>query len=216
MTTLHERTRQLTEPWNEILTPDTTGDGYVVIDHEPRLNMLRGMIGSNSGGTTAGGSLASTRNLVNVPALDLWQRIDEQTRASLEQHGTRPKRELIEAVDQLGQVADTLRNTNAMTEQEHSRLIRRVEGWRAQIENLYDPPTRKEIRGTCPNCGTDRVQTPNGETTAIYAYYWRGQEPAAECQACPKTWQGERALLELGFSIHANVDHDELRAMGVM
>lgn len=213
--TLTEAIRELTQPWNEILPPDDDRDGYTVIDHKPRIHILRDLIGSSSGGTTAGGTLASNRNLVNVPALDLWQRIDEQTRAALEQYGKRPKRELADALDQLGTDGDALRATNDMTEIDHSRLTAKVERWKADIENLYDPATKKEIKSACPGCGVERVETAEGESWALSAYYWKGQEPAATCAACARHWQGSRALLELGYSIQANVDHDELRALGV-
>lgn len=215
MNALTAAVHELTKPWNEILTPDTTGDGYTVIEHEPRIHMLRNLIASNAGGTTSGRSLASTRNLVNIPAFDLWQRIDEQTRSALLEAGKKPRRDLADALDQLGTDGDALRATNDMTEQHHARLTGRVARWKDEIDNMFDPPTRKEIKAACPVCDVKRVATDDGETWAIFAYYWRDQEPAARCQACGKHWQGERDLLELGFSIGANVDHDELRAMGI-
>jgi hypothetical protein len=213
---LLEAVNELVKPWNEIVPPDQAGDGYRVIDHQPRITMLRGLIGSSSGGTTAGRSLAATRNILNVSALDLWQRIDEQTRSHLHEIGTTPKKELIDALEQLGQAGDALRATNDMTEKHHSRIVARVQKWKADIENLFDPPRTKTLTGACPDCGAERVTTGDGETTALYAYYWEGHEPAAACRACGKAWHGSRPLLELGFSLAANMDEDALAEMGLL
>lgn len=213
--TLLEATNELTKPWNEILTPDQTGDGYQIVDHQPRISMLRDAIASSGGGTSAGRSLASTRNIINLAAFDLWQRIDEQTRSALHEHGIKPQQELIDALDQLGTRLDALRNTNDMREDTHTRLITRVQSWLASIENLFDPPTRKELKGACPECGASRVTNDGAEGWALFAYYWKGHAPAARCQACAKQWQGQKELLELGFSLNASMDHDELRALGV-
>ena len=215
MSTLSEATNELTKPWNEILTPEQTGDGYQVIDHQPRITMLREAIASSGGGTTAGRSLASTRNILNLAAFDLWQRIDEQTRSALHEHSIKPAPELIDALDQLGSRLDALRNTNDIREDIHTRLISRVQSWLGSIENLFDPPTKTELRGACPECQAARVTIDGAETSALFAYYWKGHAPAARCQACGKQWQGQKDLLELGFSLNANMDHDELRALGV-
>ena len=215
MTDLLEATNELTQPWNEILTPAETGDGYQIIDHKPRIEMLREAIASSGGGTTAGRSLASTRNIINLAAFDLWQRIDEQTRSALYEHGIKPEADLLDALNQLGTRLDALRNTNSIREDTHARLVSRVQSWLGSIENLFDPPTRKELKGACPECGTSRVTVEDGETWALFAYYWKGHAPAARCQQCGKHWQGDRELLELGFSLNANMDQDELRALGV-
>lgn len=213
---LLEAVNELIKPWNEILPPDEDRDGYRVIPHDPRIQMLRERIGSDTGGSTSGGSLASQRNLIDVSAFDLWQRIDEQTRSHLNEIGKTPKRELIDALDQLGHAGDTLRATNDMTENHYERVIARVQKWKAEIEDLFDPPRTPTITGPCPECEAERVSTGDGETTALYAYYWEGHEPAASCRACGKSWQGPLELLKLGFSLRANVDEDALREMGVM
>ena len=213
--TLLEATNELTKPWNEIVAPDQPGDEYRVVDHKPRITMLREAIASNAGGSTGGTSLASTRNIIDLAAFDLWQRIDEQTRSALQEHGIKAKPELIDALDQMGERLDALRNTNSLREEIHTKLIARVQGWLGAIENLFDPPTRKEIKGACPACSTSRVTVNESETWAIFAYYWKGHAPAATCQACGKHWQGQKDLLELGFSINANMDHDELAVLGI-
>lgn len=213
--TLTESTDTLTQPWNEILTPEQTGDGYKVLDHDPRITMLREAIASSSGGTTSGRSAAATRNILNFAALDLWQKIDEQTRSALTENGIKPAKELIDALTQLGTSLDALRNTNSITEQAHERIKGRVDRWRSEIENLFDPATEKEIRSACPECRAEKVKTDTGERWAVIAYYWKGHSPAARCQACGHEWQGDKRLLELGFSINANMDHVELRALGV-
>lgn len=215
MTALADACQALTEPWAEILPPDDDRTGYQVIEHKPRILMLADMIGSDVGGSTGGASLPSNRNLLNTGAFDLWQRIDQGAREALHLAGSVPHRGLPAAIAQLGTVADTLRESNGMTETAHTRLTARVEKWRADIENLLDPPTKKEIRGTCPNCSEARVYTADGETWALVAYYWRGRDVAADCQACGHHWQGDRALLELGEAIGSEVNYVELRAQGV-
>lgn len=215
MTALVDACQALTEPWAEILPPDDDRGQWGAVSHKPRLSMLADLLGSNMGRTTSGGALASERNLINSAAFDLWQRIDTGAREALHLMGRVPHRDLLAAVRQLGIEGDALRSSNGMTEISHSRLTGKVEKWRADIENLLDPPTKKEIQAACPGCDESRVYTAEGETWALVAYYWHGKDPAADCLACGRHWQGERALLELGYSIQANVDHDELRALGV-
>lgn len=213
MTALVDACQALTEPWAEILPPDADREGYKVIEHKPRILMLADMIGSNSGRTTAGGSLAAERNLINSAAFDLWQRIDTGAKEALSLMGRAPRREIVDTVRLLGTEGDTLRATNAMTEIAHSRLTGRVEKWRADIEALLDPPTKKEIRGACPGCGESRVYTAEGESWTLVAYYWRGGDVAADCQACGRHWQGEDTLVELGEAVGASVDYAELRLL---
>lgn len=214
MTALAEACQALTEPWAEILPPDDDRGQWGAISHKPRLLMLKDLLGSNSGRTTAGGALASERNLINSAAFDLWQRIDGQAKEALNLMGRVPHRDLLDALRQLGIEGDVLRESNAMTETAHSRLTGRVQKWRADIEHLLDPPTKKEIRGACPGCGESRVYTAEGESWALVAYYWRGGDVAADCQACGLHWQGEQTLVELGEAIGSEVDYAELRLLG--
>ncbi|MGC5078479.1 hypothetical protein [Agrococcus sp. DT81.2] len=215
MTALVDACQALTEPWAEILPPDDDRQGYQVIEHKPRILMLADMIGSNSGRSTAGGSLAAERNLINSAAFDLWQKIDSQAKEALNLMGRNPHRELIDTLRLVGIEGDALRATNAMTEIAHSRLTGRVEKWRADIELLLDPPTKKEIIGACPGCGESRVYTPEGEMHALIAYYWPGKDLAADCHACGERWQGVDLLRALGSHLGAEADYVELRALGV-
>ena len=214
--TLTTAIRDLTQPWQEILTPDNDRDGYQVIDHKPRIEMLRDAISSSMGGTTAGGRNPAATNLLDLTALELLQKIDEQTRATMETLTTeRPSKDLATALEQYATIADTLRVTNNITERDHTRLVERAQQWREGIDNLFDPPRQKELKAPCPKCGTEHTIVDGNRKRTLVAYYWEGHQPAARCLSCGETWMGERELLQLGFQINAAVDSDALRDMGV-
>lgn len=215
MTALVDACQALTEPWAEILLPDEDRPKSLVIEHEPRLVMLADRIGSGGGGTTGGATLPSNRNLIDPGAFNLWQRIDKGTREALHLAGHVPHRDLIAAVRQLGVVHEALWSSHGMTETAYLRLVGRVEKWRADFENLIDPPRRREVTGACPNCGEARVETTDGEAHALISAYWPARGVTTECQVCGETWQGPAALVALGEAMGMDIDYAEVRMIGV-
>lgn len=218
MSTHTATVESLTSTWTRVLSPSETGlPGYTPIEYDPLLDMLRAAIHSSTGGTSAGRSDAAARSLINIAAFDLWDRIDSTTRAWISDLATdRPAKELKEAVQQLARIAENEWKGNRMTDALHARIFNLFESWKNDIWAIFDPPVTKEIQAECPNCAERHFFDQEGtRTSAVVAFYWKGATPQAQCRRCAKSWVGERDLLELGFSIRANVDVDTLREMGV-
>jgi hypothetical protein len=210
--------QQLTQPWEEVLSPqETKRDGYTTIYHDALLDMLHDAKVSSTGMTEAGRSDASSRNLLNLAAYQLWEGIDGSARAWIrELSRQRAERDLKDAVMQLARIANALWRTGQMDEPQYARLVAMVGKWRADIEAIFDPPVVKEIKAACPRCAnTHYIDGEGSRSAAIILTYSRQFEPRGECRRCMKVWEGERELLELGFSIGANMNPDELRDMGV-
>ena len=73
---------ELAHPWEDVLSPQETGrDEYVTITHDPLLDMLHDAKVSSPGRTEGGRSEASSRNLLNFAAYQLWEHIDGGARA---------------------------------------------------------------------------------------------------------------------------------------
>lgn len=209
----------LTRPWSDVLSPRESGNGtYRAIDFPPLLDMLRRAIGSSLGKTQSGKSPDSERNILNLKAFALWEHIDGTTRAWLKQFARTPgKEELKDAIVQLAGLLKALHASNQIKENEYLRITEQFPRWRKQIWEMFDPPIIKDLIGACPNCGEQQYVAQDGsKTTALIAYYWKGLTPEAKCQCCPERWAGERALLELGYSLGATVDEEALKEMGVI
>lgn len=209
---------QLTEPWEQVFSPSETGrDGYTVVRQEPLLDMLYDARVPSTGRTGGGRSEASSRNLIDLGAFELWERIDGGARAWIgELSRVRPERELKAAVTQLAVMADTLYRSGGLDEATFSRLSSMVVRWKADIELYFDPPVVKELQAPCPRCAhTEYIDAAGLRSAAVILTYSRGVAPLGECRRCLRRWEGDRELLELGFSVRATMDVDALREMGL-
>lgn len=207
----------LTEKWTDVLSPTATGrDGYTSIDYEPLLDMLRQSISSSTGKTDSGRSAVDARSVMNVAAFDLWERIDGITRSWIRDLGNvKPAKELKDAVTQLHRIITDLWRTNQIEERKYLRIGGMFEQWREQIWAQYDPPTVKQLTGACPNCHETHNINPDGDrNTALYAFFWKGYRPQAQCRGCSEEWTGVEQLVELAKAIGANIDIVTLRQMG--
>lgn len=215
-----EHVRKLTAPWSDVLSPKETGTGrYVPVDYPPLLDMLDEACRSNVGGVpSAGRTDPSARNLLNLEAHMLREHIDGTVRAWIrELSKERAAAELKSAVTQLSGVLHAHRSAGTIPDSEWERIARFFPRWCNRIWQLFDPPVVKELVGACPNCAeTVHSSLDGSKTTAMIAYYWKGIQPEAKCQRCGERWEGERALLELGYHLGATVDEDALREMGVL
>ena len=205
---------KLTLPWTDVQNVDGK---YTAVEHEPMLDMLHTAIGSSMGRTESGRSEADARNVLNVRAFTLWERIDGQARAwLLEIHAPAP-RDLKAAVRALKDRVNALWADNNIRENQYLRFGSMTAQWVEDIWAVFDPPVEKEIVGACPSCGErDHFGSEGERSAAIIAFYWRGVSPAAQCRRCQREWNGEKALLELGYHIGATVDEEALRDMGVL
>ena len=209
----------LTRPWTDVLTPSETGTGkYQPVDYPPLLDMLADAKLSSLGRTTTGRSPDAERNILNLAAFQLWEHIDGTTRAWVrELSKARIEHDLKDAVVQLAGILNAAHASNQIKPDRYRHMVTMFTRWRKQIWELFDPPVVKELTGSCPNCGeTAYLNLEGGKSKALIAYYWKGIRPEAKCQCCGERWSGERALLELGYSLGASVDEDALEEMGVI
>lgn len=209
-------TDQLTDSWTDVLSPGEAGT-YRPVEHEPLLDMLRTAVASSTGRTSSGRSDDAARNVINLYAFAVWERINGQARTILKELGQDYSGDLKPVVRRLHDSTIALWNAGGLPEQKFVKISWMVNRWAAEIWELFDPPVIKEIVAPCPACNARELLNADGERiTAVVASYSRGFQPYARCRECGATWEGERALVELGYSIKANVDADTLRDMGVL
>ena len=203
---------RLTKPWTDVHSVE--GE-YKAVDYDPLLDMLRAAISSSVGRTDAGRSGADERNVLNLHAFTVWERIDGQTRAWLGELHTKAPRDLKAAVVALEAHVQALWASDQIKENDFVRFGDMAQRWADDIWAIFDPPVTKEILGACPECGERDYFGLEGErSAAITAYYWRGVEPTAKCQRCAREWKGRTELIQLAYRIGATVDEDALRDMG--
>lgn len=204
---------KLTQPWGHLFGPRELGaNNYKRVEYDPLLDSLKEAIHSSLGKTQDGASPDNTRNPINMRAFDLWEKIDGAIRA----WSANPRRDDEPKV----LLRRVYVQVNAMPQDapEHRRLEQMVTGWVYSINELFDPPIVKELVADCPipACGKRYVTDEHGDVVAaLIAYYRKDSQPEAKCRGCGATWQGERQLLELGYSIKATVDEDALKEMGI-
>lgn len=209
-----EAVDKLTHTWSRTFGPAELGDNqYRTVSYEPLLDTLRAALHSSPGKSAAGASSDASRNPFNLRAFDMWEHIDGLIRAwgrELEVAGDTDVKTVLRRV--YVKVAAL-----GLDDMRPARFARMVTGWVAQIQDMFDPPTTKELIGDCPQtgCGQRYVKDEHGDlAAALIAYYRQDEEPEAKCRACGAVWSGVMALRTLGFGIKARVDDDELREMG--
>ena len=203
---------RLTKPWTDVHTVE--GE-YKAVDYDPLLDMLRVAISSSVGRTDAGRSGADTRNVLNLNAFTVWERIDGQARAWLKDLHTAAPKDLKDAVTKLHVHVRNLWASHQINEPDYIRLGDMAKRWADDIWAIFDPPVTKEIIGACPECGEANHFGPEGErSAAITAYYWKGVPPTAKCQRCQQEWAGRTQLVQLAYRIGARVDEEALHELG--
>ena len=211
---------RLTEPWVDVVITGTgKSKGYARIDHPALLDMLAAAKRSSleSGGASSGGGLAE-RAPANVAALVTWNHIDTATRRSIRTLSKgRIEPDLKAAMLQLHGMARAAHASGGIAAHDYLRVMRDFPRWASRIWEMFDPPRVKNLNGPCPQCeAVIYVNAEKASTSALIAYYWKGLEAEARCQVCGVTWRGVKELLNLGYSIKANVDEDTLREMGAL
>lgn len=217
MTGMSEAVDALTRPWVDgLVIEKADGKEFRGITHAPLLDMLAEAIYSDIGGTMRGGAAASERNVIDPHAFTLYEHIDGTSRAWWRDLSKRaPSKDLKDLVRELAGLAKAMLASNQIDPLTASRLEDQFEGWRKQIWQMFDPPTVKEILGTCPKCEARWVFAPDGgKSSAIILYYVKSLKPEAKCQRCNETWVGVKELRELGFHIGATSNEEALREMG--
>lgn len=206
---------RLTEEWTDVVAPINAGDKYKAITHEPLLVMLRQAVSS---GLRAGSSPSPTNDvgIINLKALELQERIDGWVRAFARDSGLEHKGELAGVASALLVRIEALWSSGNLTESVYLGVTSGFVGFADEIWGMFHPPVVKELAGECPECGARYIVKDGDRQSALVARYWSGVRPEAECRSCNRKWSGERELLELGYSIKANVDHEVLKDLGLI
>jgi len=208
---------RLTSTWSDTIAPIEPGDSYRSVEYPPLLQMLAEAIHASTGATSSGRSADNARNLIDPRAFDMYQGIDEQTRAWILELGGRPVKDLRQSVRDLHDLVEVKWRSAGLDELTYLRIKGKFVRWADEIWETFDPPIIKPIVGACPSCGENRyLNLEGGGVPALRAFYWRGNQPQADCQCCGRQWAGDKQLLELGYHVGATVDEDALREMGVV
>lgn len=205
----------LVHPWTDVVTVSRK---YQPVDHQPLLVILRDTIRSSTGGTTPGASPDHDRNVLNLEAYALWERITLDVRTLTRKHTKdRPNPLLGYAVQSLAGKLDALWASNQILEADYLYAVRRAKAWRAQIWALLHKPREVELLAPCPYCDQRDYITDDGEVgCALVAYYQQGSTAMAKCHHCHTMWVGEGQLIVLGEMIGATLDEAALAEMGAM
>lgn len=158
------------------------------------LEQLRSAVGSSSGGTASGRTMASQHSALNLGAFEAWEDISARiasmfNAATDERPGDDASANLRgwlhvwDLADRRGEITDVQRDT------QRRRLTAIVE----RIRNLLDPPRVKEIQARCPNpeCGERWWYTDTrfgDRTSALYVRYRPDEPLVLRCHWCESEW----------------------------
>lgn len=202
-----------------------SGRNVVHLPRQPLIAQIRHAIYGDLGKTHGGHNLASQRGLMDLGAFEIYEDVTGRIDAAFKYlTGQRP-RETAEATLRAWFVA--YRNEyrkNVYPEAAVKEQLRELRAWSSRIRHHFDPPRQKELAGPCPAedaegnvCGQfEYVGLDGGKHTALFVQYRQDETPEARCRCCGARWEGTLTLLNLGYYLGANVDHDALRQMGVV
>jgi hypothetical protein len=189
---------RLVNEWT--LTVDVDGEPRVQA-FAPLIDELAAMV-NPSKNSRGGGGLPSTRNLLDVKALDLLMHIQDVTRAWLQEWGIPGSKDAKTDLIRFKGMLDNLHHTQTIDTTQWERLTAYPDTWAARIWDLLEPPLQRPLRDSpCPRCGAAKTTNEIGETIDALVLEQRyGQEPTAVCRAgdCTGTWVGEDGLKGLG------------------
>lgn len=212
----------LIQPWTEVITRDS-GKWEATEPLDPLLTTLDELVASNGGAGTTG-ALSSTRNLVNLGAFKLREKIHKYARKWEHATGVKIGRKLPlrASIQHAVTRAELLYSSGQMTEAFYMQIVSDCERWKREIQDLIDPPRVKEISAPCPRCEVAFVTSENEEKDEIREpaltinYRSGSREPAnARCGYCGAQWTGAEELKILAGLVGADTDYDTLREMGM-
>lgn len=161
-----------------------------------------------------GGGLPSTRNVIDVKALDLLTHIQDVTRAWLNEWGITGTGTTRTDLIIFRGTANTLHATDVIDTPVWERLISYPDTWASRIWDLLEPPLQRPLRDApCPRCGVAKSSNEGGETVDALVLERRyGQEVTAVCRAgdCTAVWVGEDGLKSLGRELGIEFDTSAL------
>lgn len=168
-----------------------------VTGQEPALlDLLRVAIKSDVGGAEGGGGGQRASVPFDPIALELW---DSVNRESFRWFNGGPAYRALPITSRLQHYASHLAGVGTIEGQ--GDLLALCLGWKREIRDMFEPPTRVSLRGvTCPACSMDHLTkvAADGEKTYTAALLIHvSEDPVrAECLVCGEDWlNGE--LLDL-------------------
>jgi hypothetical protein len=180
---------------------------------QPLIDELAALV-NPSKNSRGGGGLPSTRNILDVKALDLLMHIQDVTRAWLQEWGVKSFRSDRINIRLFVAHADALHSAGTLDTADWERLSAYPDTWAARIWDLLEPPMQRPLRDSpCPRCGTAKTTNELGETIDALVLEQRyGQSPTAVCRAgeCTGTWVGEGGLKSLGRELGIEFNTDAL------
>lgn len=179
----------------------------VLVTEPSLLTQLYRAIRSSSGGTTVGASSSSERIPLNTAAFQLYLELCDAILA--EARAWTHRRDLMAAFPEANLAhwldafeAGRQRGEVVRSQEEHA--LRMLDGWLRSVDDLFDPPIRKEILAACPTCGERYWDDYRAETrtSSLRVEYRPGAGSLeASCRWCLQRWATTRDLITLGEAI---------------
>jgi hypothetical protein len=196
--TMSDGFNRLVNEWS--LEVEVAGEPHIQT-FRPLIDELTDMV-RPSMNARGGGGLPSTRNLIDVKALDLLTHIQDVTRAWLNEWGVPSRGSTRTDIRRFVYRADTLHYTGVIETPDWERLTSYPDTWASRIWDLLEPPLQRPLRDSpCPRCGVAKAANEGGEILDVLVLEQRyGQEPTAVCRAgdCTAVWVGAEGLKSLG------------------
>lgn len=145
----------------------------------------------------SGASGSGSRAPVAIPALVLWNEIQETLNTRMVQIDGKDRPDLSPEAKLQRWAAHTLQDPSGGLQQQ---CLRTIVGWAMAIQNLLHPVRKTEILGTCPEC------------RETHAWSWQEDEWIRNtalaavgldvtCGACGSQWCGAEAVTSLAVSL---------------
>ena len=178
---------------------------------DPLLHQLREACTSSIGAGSGGGS--GDGGLLNLAALSLWDAIDGQARAWLQELTSDHRGELARVVRELPSAVQAAHVNGVIDDDTRDRVEALPAQWVHQIEDLFDPPHEKELTAPCPECGETHHVDGDTQRAAVFIPVKKGRAVVAECRCCGAMWATENDLIRLADGMGIEVDFVALREL---
>jgi len=178
------------------------------VDHDPLLIQLRAAVAGGIG-SHAGSSSARERIPFDANALRLFDEIADQVNLWYRAlAGHVEERTLQDRMRDWYIDFENRRRAGKVSDVVEHDTLKLVEGWARQIEEMFDPPTKIELVGSCPMCGERYAHDPkSGDriTAIVIEYRNLGVETLDKatglCRFCLAVWRGPIGLRELRWAV---------------
>lgn len=189
-------------------------DGHnqsTTVEQIPLITWLRQAVVSSIGAESHGGTLKSTRNVLNVEAFQLYDIVETTSIKLLGEVSSAipfltPEENLRQWFMGFRKQVMDQKASDELVLAKLTLVSKLVSG----IEDLIWPPTTLEITSKCPECGERFAKTKDGDQGAAIVVTYRPPSNASKnalsrsqavCRACHQVWRGDTKLRELRFAL---------------